>query len=97
MTRAHADPLRPKTIEVDLFSDAPADDWTVAALDVASAFNGTAAELTFAFDKTTGHNGDKLQLTITRNKAGSVGGSELRLSSRVNNMSVSEWWGFVAN
>lgn len=84
-----------KTVEVALFSDAPADDWTVKATDAATVMGGDA-ELSFAWDKTTGHNGDKLHLTITRIKAGQ-GGSEFVVSSRTNNVSTSLWWGFVAN
>jgi hypothetical protein len=85
-----------KTIEVDLFSDADAPDWTVKATD-ASALTGGGGELSFQWDKTTGHNGDKLHLTITHATAGQNGGSEFVISSRVNNHSVSLWWGYVAN
>jgi hypothetical protein len=85
-----------KTIEVDLFSDADAPDWTVKASD-ASALTGGGGELSFTWDKTTGHNGDKLHLTITHSKAGQSGGSEFVISSRTNNHSVSLWWGYVAN
>jgi hypothetical protein len=85
-----------KTIEVDLFSDAPAADWTVKAID-AAAITGSATELTFSWDQTTGHNGDKRQLTITRMQDGANGGSEFVISTRVNGHSVSLWWGFVAN
>jgi hypothetical protein len=85
-----------KTIEVDLFSDADAPDWTVKATD-ASALTGGSGELSFTWDKTTGHNGDKLMLTITHTAAGQNGGSEFVISSRVNNRSVSLWWGYVAN
>jgi len=51
-----------KTIEVDLFSDAPTDAWTVSALE---PFATTAHHLQFSWDRTTGKNGDKLHLTIT--------------------------------
>jgi hypothetical protein len=85
-----------KTVEVDLFSDAPSADWTVKAFD-AAPLAGNPNELTVALDKTSGHNGDKLMLTITRLRAPAMGGaSEFVLSSRVNNMSVSLWWGFAA-
>jgi hypothetical protein len=85
-----------KTIEVDLFSDADAPDWTVKASD-ASSLTGGGNELSFSWDKTTGHNGDKLHLTITHVAAGQNGGSEFVISSRVNNRSVSLFWGYVAN
>jgi len=53
-----------KTIELDLYSDAPTAPWTVSALDVTSAFFGGQTALSFSFDKNTGQNGDKLMLTI---------------------------------
>ena len=87
-----------KTIEVDLFSDAQANDWTVKAVD-ASQLTGGSGELSFTWDTTpaTGHNGNKRMLTITHTAMGMGGGSEFVLSSRVNNHSVSLWWGMVAN
>lgn len=87
-----------KTIEVDLWSDGPVADWTVKAIDVASGLAGGPPELTLTLDQATGNNGDKLHLTITRVKQGTVGGgSEFVLSSRVDNASVSLWWGYVGN
>ncbi len=85
-----------KTIEVDLFSDAPTADWTVKAIDAAS-LSGSPSELMLSLDKSTGNNGDKLMLTITRTRAAANGASEFVLSSRVANASVSLWWGFVAD
>jgi hypothetical protein len=85
-----------KTIEVDLFSDTDATDWTVKAVD-AAALTGGGSELSFTWDATTGHNGDKRMLTITHTALGTGGGSEFVISSRVNNHSVSLWWGLVAN
>ena len=85
-----------KTIEVDLYSDGAAPDWTVAAYDVASKYQMQPEELTFSFDKTTGHNGDKLMLTITRVKAaGQIGVSELALQSSIDGVSASTWWALV--
>jgi hypothetical protein len=85
-----------KTVEVDLYSDAEAADWTVTAVDVASQIRMRPAELQLSLDKTTGHNGDKLQLTITRLKAGSTFGlSELAITSKVNNVTVGLWWALV--
>jgi hypothetical protein len=55
--------------------------------------NGGAAELSFAWDKTTGHNGDKLHLTVTRIKAGSLlGASEFGIASKVNGADVGMSW-----
>ena len=90
-----------KTIEVDVFSDAPtAVDLQVVAVDVASQFGGGSAELTFAFDKATAHNGDKLQLTVTRAADGhDVGaGSEFVIAVfGTDHRPVSLWWGFAGN
>jgi hypothetical protein len=85
-----------KTIEVDLWSDAPAVDWTVKAYDLASYFSGQPEELQFAWDKDGGNNGDKLMLTITRARDGD-GGSEFVISAHTPDTTVSLWWGFVAN
>jgi len=85
-----------KTIEVDLWSDAPTDAWTVKAYDVASFLQGQPEELQFSWDKDTGNNGDKLMLTITRARDG-MGGSEFVISSHNADTTVSLWWGFVAN
>ena len=55
-----------KTIELDLFSDAPTSGpWTVSAIDATSAFGGGDPVLSFSFDRNRGRNGDKLHLTIT--------------------------------
>ena len=96
MTKGVAIPVgMSKTIEVDLFSDAPADPFQVKAID-ASTLQGQTGELTLSLDHDMGSPGDKLMLTITRNKAG-VGGSEFVLSSRVNGGSVALFWGLVAD
>jgi hypothetical protein len=87
----------PKTIEVDLFSDVPTSDWTVTAIDLASAFDGTAKELMFTWDKQKGNNGDKLHLTITRVRAGSFGGSEFLITAKNATEDVSQWWAYAAN
>jgi hypothetical protein len=85
-----------KVVEVELYSDGDAADWTVEAIDVAAKYRKVAPELAFAFDKTTGHRGDKLQLTITRLKAGSQFGiSELGLASKVNGVTVGTWFALV--
>ena len=87
-----------KTVEVDLYSDGPAADWTVAAFDVASKFAKAPAELSFSFDRTTGHDGDKLQLTITRVAAPNAFGiSELQLASEVDGVIVGTWFTLVTD
>ncbi len=56
-----------KTIELDLYSDAPTSGpWTVSAQVLGK---GGASPVTLAFDKTTGQNGDKINLTITAKTA----------------------------
>jgi hypothetical protein len=85
-----------KTIEVDLFTDGPTADYTVAAVDVASALRGRPTELTFAWDKTTGHNGDKLMLTITH-VAGGRRGSEFYLSAADGAKTQTINFGLVGN
>ncbi len=84
------------TIEVDLFSDTPTADWTVQAIDADNQLYGSQPELAFTWDHTTGNNGSKLQLTIQRTANGGGGGSILLIESTVDNHSVSEWWGYVA-
>jgi hypothetical protein len=87
-----------KTVEVDLYSDAPTADWTVVAFDVASKFQTAPAELSFTFDKTTGHDGDKLQLTITRIASPqNFGLSELMLASQVNGVTIGTWFALVTD
>jgi len=84
------------TIEVDLFSDSPAADWTVQAIDADHQFYRSQPELAFTWDHTTGNNGSKLNLTIQRTADGDGGGSILLIESTVDGHSVSEWWGYVA-
>jgi hypothetical protein len=86
-----------KTIEVDLFSDQPTDDYQVDVVDGAAMY-GDPAELAFQWDKPAGKNGDKLQLTVTRLRASSGGpGSIFLLSTKNASGTVSQWWGYVAN
>ncbi len=81
-----------KTIEVDLFSDAPAAAFTVDAVDVSKT-----ATLAFQWDRMSGVNGDRLNLMITRTKMASASGSEIRFSATgADGIPVSLWWGFIA-
>jgi hypothetical protein len=87
-----------KDVEVDLWSDGPASDWSVTAYDVSSWLRGRPAELTFAWDQQTGHNGDKLTLTITRAADGRFGsGSEFVIFATNGTRTASQWWGFASN
>ncbi len=72
-----------KTIDVQLFSDAPTTPWTVQAQDSSYLFGTGSPELTFTWDATTGNNGDTLHLTMTRvqNNA-SIGGTEFVIYSQ---------------
>jgi hypothetical protein len=85
-----------KTIDVQLFSDAPTDDWTVQAVD-GSYFTGGAKELSFDWDRQSGNNGDVLKLTIKRVKNGPYGGSEFVIYSQKGVKTAHLWFGFVAN
>ena len=87
-----------KTLEVDLFSDAPTTaDFTVAAYDSAELLQSGQATLAFQWDKTTGHNGDKLHVMITRTRAPTgTRGSEIVFVVQVAGQIVSMWWGYVA-
>jgi len=87
-----------KTIEVDLFSDAPTTaDWTVNAYDVAALLGTGQATLSFQWvTKATGHNGDKLQLMVTRTRMAGTRGSEMVLVAKADSLIVSMWWGYVA-
>ncbi|MGE5181635.1 MAG: hypothetical protein ACM31C_06220 [Acidobacteriota bacterium] len=84
-------------VEVDLYSDAPAADWTVVAYDVASHYQMQPAELQLTLDRSTGNNGDKLKLTIKRVAAAQTYGiSEFVLFSQVNGVNVGQWFGLVS-
>lgn len=85
-----------KTIDVQLFSDAPTSDWTVQAVD-GSYFTGGQKELSFDWDRQTGNNGDILKLTITRVKNGGYAGSEFVIYSQKGPKTAHLWFGFVGN
>jgi hypothetical protein len=80
------------TLDVDLFSDAPTDPFTVAA----NAFGG--AGLAFSWDTTSGQNGDVLHLTITRNTdAAGFSGMDLFYLVASQSGRKSVWVGAVGN
>ncbi len=87
-----------KTVEVDLFSDAPTTGpWTVSADDL-SQFIGGGPYLGFTWDRTTGQNGDKLHLTIKAlAPTGTmfVGGEAFEIVSTLGSEQHS-WLGYVA-
>ena len=85
-----------QTIELDLFSDGPGQDFTVKVEDVKVLLGEGTPDLTFSFDKTIGHNGDKLKLTITRGMtATSSRGSEfVVIEARYDDIVTGLWWGY---
>ncbi len=96
MTKGVSVPLSmSKTIDIQLFSDAPTDDFTVRAVD-ANVLFGSASELTFALDKPSGHNGDTLHLTVTR-KTATQTGSEFLIVVGAQGMATSLWWSVAGN
>ena len=68
-----------KTIDVELFSDAPTSGpWTVTADDLLSKYYGKygfTPSLSFQWDRTQGVNGETLHLTITVTTASILGGA----------------------
>jgi hypothetical protein len=86
-----------KTIELDLYSDAPTSGpWTVTALDLSSMFFRGAPALSFTFDKTQGRNGDKLHLTIKALAGGAVGASPFWIQNQLGDVTTI-WTGLVGN
>jgi hypothetical protein len=88
-----------KTIEVDLFSDAPTAPWTVSAVDLNQALGAASPSLTFSFDNASGQNGDKLHLTITVQNAGPgtpCTGEGFVLVSQQGNQKATAWVGLVS-
>jgi len=78
-----------RTLSVGLYSDAPADAWDVAAIEIdpfdpnRSAFDApaTTTTLDLALDVARGKNGDTLTLTVTRKRATSARIAEILLVS----------------
>ena len=85
-----------QTIEVDLFTDAPTDAFTVEAFDAAQLSGTGVVDLEFQWDYQTGNNGSKFNMMITRTKAASgTRGNEFVIQASVNDVVVSMWWGLV--
>ncbi len=64
-----------QTVELDLFSDGPTQNWQVQALDLTSMLDPNRAQyLSFSLDRSSGGNGDKLHLTVTVQQAGTFHG-----------------------
>ncbi len=95
-TGVHIPVGQTRTIEVDLFSDAPTYAWQVDAVDFNHEIYGAAPDLQLWLNRTTGVNGDKLSLTIHALKAGSIGGSRFIMTSKLGTR-MSHWIGYVGN
>ena len=81
-----------KTVELDLFSDAPTSPWTVSVIEPSGA--GT---LGLSLDETSGRNGDKLHLTITAKSVNASYGSSPFLIESTQGTTVNLWVGLVGN
>lgn len=88
------------TIDVQLSSEAPTDDFTVEAHDVASYVYGLPAQLSLALDRPTGKNGDVLRLTIGALARGNTNGAE-NVSTFIvvakSKTAINYWSAFVSN
>ena len=85
-----------KTVDVQLFSDAPTADWSVSAVDATYGTN-QPQELDFTWDAQTGNNGDTLHMTITRLANGPHNGSEFWIYAARDQKTWNMWFGFVQN
>jgi hypothetical protein len=85
-----------KTIDVQLFSDAPTADWNVSAVDATYGTN-QPKQLDFTWDAQTGNNGDTLHVTITRLANGPHAGTEFYLYASRDQKTWNMWFGFVGN
>ena len=86
-----------KTIDVQLYSDAPTGDWNVEADDATNYVGANAGELQFSWNKTIGNNGDTLELTITRVKDGALGGTEMVIHSSQSQAIWHAYFAWVGN
>src|SRR5262249_17986577 len=85
-----------KTIEVDLFSDAPTSGpWSIKAYEVTGVFGGSAS-LSLNLDTNTGQNGDKVHLTINVLKTTQFGFELFALESDLSGQR-NLWIGAVGN
>jgi hypothetical protein len=80
-----------KTIDVQLFSDAPTSDWSVQAIDWGQFHLNRAQELDLSLDQGTGNNGTVLHLSIHAIAKGVPGYSTAVLSSSPPG-STDVWW-----
>jgi hypothetical protein len=82
-----------RTIPVQLYSEVPsAGSWSVTAVN----WPNTAANLSFAWDRTTGQNGDTLQLTITVQSFDATYGGDSFVVESTMGSTTNYWVGYVA-
>jgi hypothetical protein len=91
-----------KTVDVDLYSDAPTPGpWTVSAQDLTSTLADAGPALSFSFDKTQGQNGDKIHLTINALSASPLGVAPFQIVSELGAPDAggarTTWVGVVGN
>jgi len=77
-------------VDIDVYSDAPKDPWTLSVLDYA-AFQGGNSGLTFKFDKTSVQNGDHVQLTVTASGTLSSSGDQFAIESKDSSGARHSW------
>jgi len=85
-----------KTVDVQMFSDAPTADWSVSAVDATYGTN-QPKQLDFSWDAQTGNNGDTLHMTITRLANGPHNGTEFYIYASRDQKTWNMWFGFVQN
>jgi hypothetical protein len=90
---------KPKTIEVDLFSDGDTNGpWMVTADDVVAKYYGSYGfdpSMSFVWDRTTGQNGEKLHVTITVTSPSIISGAHVFEIISTNGSRQSVWPGLV--
>ena len=82
------------TVQLDLLSSGPTDDWSVEAFEDLRSSNG-AARLELALDRTTGRNGNHLYLHITLHDTPFLGATIYGVRSRLGDQTT-VWYGAVA-
>jgi len=84
-----------KTIDVQLFSDGPTDDWTVSAADASYLYGTGTPDLTFTWSKSVGNNGDVFELTIKRIQSTYANGTEFVIYSQKSSTDFHEYFAFA--
>ena len=82
------------TVELQLLSSGPTEDWTIEAVDDHHVVTGGAPILTFAFDRATGRNGNLVHLSITPVTRPTSGYALYRVVSHLGTTKTL-WWGIV--